>query len=86
VADAKAADFQVITLSPFGWRTEKGLPLGQDIHALTAMYPAPQMDWNACVGYSALSQRQGSTVTSIYTQAEVVDGFALTAPGRSVCI
>jgi hypothetical protein len=77
----------VFTLgTPFGWRTEKGLPLGQDIHALTAMYPAPQMDWKACVGYSALSQRRGSTVTSIYTQAEVVYGFALTAPGRSVCI
>jgi hypothetical protein len=77
----------VFTLgTPFGWHTEKGLPLGQDIHALTALYPAPQMDWKACIGYSALSQRQGSTVTSIYTQAEVVYGFALTAPGRSVCI
>jgi hypothetical protein len=77
----------VFTLgSPFGWRTEKGLPLGQDIHELTALYPAPRMDYRACIGYSALSQRQGSTVTSIYTQAEVVYGFALTAPGRPVCL
>src|SRR5438445_13141145 len=26
----------------FGWRTEKGLQLGDEIHSLTAMYPAPQ--------------------------------------------
>jgi len=77
----------VFTLgTPFGWRTEKGLQLGAEIHDLTAMYPAPQMAWKACIGYSALSQRQGSTVTSIYTQAEVVYGFALTTPGRPVCL
>ena len=77
----------VFTLgSPFGWHTEKGLPVGEDIHAMTALYPAPQMNYKACIGYSALSQRQGSAVTSIYTQAEVVYGFALTAPGRSVCL
>src|SRR5436309_6841379 len=77
----------VFTLgTPFGWRTEKGLQLGEEIHTLTAMYPATQMDWKACIGYSALSLRQGSTVTSIYTQAEVVYGFALTVPGRSVCL
>ena len=50
------------------------------------MYPAPQMDWKACIGYSALSLRRGSAVTSIYTQAENVYGFALTAPGRPICI
>jgi hypothetical protein len=77
----------VFTLgTPFGWRTEKGLQLGAEVHSLTAMYPAPQMDWKACIGYSALSLRQGSAVTSIYTQAENVYGFALTAPGRSVCL
>jgi hypothetical protein len=77
----------VFTLgTPFGWRTEKGLQLGEEIHTLTAMYPAPQMAWKACIGYSALSLRQGTTVTSIYTQAEVVYGFALTMPGRAVCI
>ena len=77
----------VFTLgTPFGWRTEKGLPLGDDIHTMTALYPAPQMAWKACIGYSALSTRNGSTVTSIYTQAEVVYGFALTVPGRSVCL
>lgn len=77
----------VFTLgTPFGWRSEKGLPLGDDVHSLTALYPAPQMAWKSCIGYSALSARRGTTVTSIYTQAEVVYGFALTVPGRSVCV
>ena len=77
----------VFTLgTPFGWRTEKGLQLGDDIHAMTALYPAPQMSWTHCIGYSALSLRRGSTVTSIFTQAENVYGFALTAPGRPVCV
>jgi len=77
----------VFTLgTPFGWRTEKGLPLGAEIHSLTELYPTPEMAYRACIGYSALSQRQGATVTSIYTQAESVYGFALTAPGRPVCL
>jgi hypothetical protein len=77
----------VFTLgTPFGWRTEKGVQLGEEIHTLNDAYRVPQMSYKACMGYSAVSLRQGSIVTSIYTQAEVVYGFALTAPGRSVCI
>src|SRR5436309_11514723 len=58
----------VFTLgTPFGWRTEKGLQLGEEIHTLTAMYPAPKMDWKGCMGSSALSLRQGSIGTSRYT-------------------
>jgi hypothetical protein len=77
----------VFTLgSPFGWRTEKGLPVGAEIHSLTAMYPTTEMAYKACTGYSAVSARKGSTVTSIYTQAENVYGFALTAPGQPVCV
>jgi hypothetical protein len=87
VFDRTSSVVAVFTLgTPFGWRTEKGLQLGAEIHSLTALYPAPQMAWTHCIGYSALSLRQGSTVTSIYTQAENVYGFALTAPGRPVCV
>ena len=50
------------------------------------MYPAPSMGYNDCIGYNALSMRQGSTVTSIYTQAENVYGFALTLAGAPVCL
>jgi len=76
----------VFTLGqPSGWRTQKGLWLGADIHLLTAKYNAPDMGYRDCVGYSALSTRQGNVVTSIYTQAESVYGFALTRRGQPVC-
>jgi hypothetical protein len=77
----------VFTLGmPPGWRTEKGLQLGAEIHSLTALYPTPQMSLRHCIGYNALSLRQDASVNSIYTQADFVYGFALTAPGRSVCM
>ena len=70
---------------PAGWHTQKGLWVGADVHSLTAKYDAPNMVYKGCVGYSALSTRTGDVVTSIYTQAESVYGFALTLPGRTVC-
>jgi len=77
----------VFTLgSPFGWRTQKGLALGADVHKLVAMYPASSMGYKGCIGFNALSTRQGETVTSIYTQAESVYGFALTMAGAPVCL
>jgi hypothetical protein len=77
----------VFTLgSPFGWRTQKGLALGADVHKLVAMYPASSMGYKVCIGFNALSTRQGETVTSIYTQAESVYGFALTMAGAPVCV
>lgn len=76
----------VFTLGqPFGWRTQKGLWVGAEIHSLTAKYDAPSMAYRACVGYSALSITRGDVVTSIYTQAESVYGFALTERGQPVC-
>jgi len=76
----------VFTLGqPFGWRTQKGLWVGADIHSLTAKYDAPNMAYRACIGYSALSTTRGEVVTSIYTQAESVYGFALTERGQPVC-
>jgi hypothetical protein len=68
-----------------GWRTQKGLWVGAEIHSLTAKYDAPSMEYRECVGYRALSMRDGDVVTSIYTQAESVYGFALTLRGQPVC-
>jgi hypothetical protein len=77
----------VFTLGqPLGWRTKEGLQLGMDVHDIVAMYDAPSMDYKACVGFSALSVRQGRVVTSILTQAEQVYGFALTVPEQTVCL
>jgi hypothetical protein len=76
----------VFTLGqPLGWRTQKGLWLGADVNSLTAKYDAPSMEFRGCMGYSALSTRAGDVVTSIYTQAESVYGFALTLRGQPVC-
>jgi len=76
----------VFTLGqPPGWRTQKGLWVGADIHSMVAKYDVPSMAYRACVGYSALSFGDGSVVTSIYTQAESVYGFALTLRGEPVC-
>ena len=87
VFDERKHVIAVFTLgSPFGWRTQKGLAVGADIHTLVAMYNAPSMGYKGCIGFSALSTRQGDTVTSIYTQAESVYGFALTLPGAPVCL
>jgi hypothetical protein len=76
----------VFTLGqPLGWHTQRGLWLGADVHTLTADYDAPSMAYRDCVGYNALSVRRGDVVTSIYTQAEEVYGFALTQRGEPIC-
>jgi hypothetical protein len=84
--DAAGRAVAVFTLGqPLGWRTQKGLWVGAEIHSLTAKYDAPGMDYKPCIGYSALSFTRGDVVTSIYTQAESVYGFALTQRGQPVC-
>ena len=67
---------------PFGWRTAGGLRVGTRI---TSAHGAAGMDHQDCAGYAALSRSDGDTVTSIYTHAGSVYGFALTLPGHSVC-
>jgi hypothetical protein len=84
--DAASRAVAVFTLGqPLGWRTQKGLWVGTEIHGLTAKYDTPSMSYKACIGYSALSVTEGDVVTSIYTQAESVYGFALTQRGQPVC-
>jgi hypothetical protein len=74
----------VFTLgSPLGWRTTKGLAVGDDSDTVDDVYG--RLTWHRCLGYGALSMRRGSVVTSIYTEGEKVYGFALTRPGEPVC-
>jgi hypothetical protein len=74
----------VFTLgSPTGWRTAEGLRMGEQIDQVTRIYG--QVGWHACIGYGAMSMRNGNTVTSIYTTGEAVYGFAITAPAESIC-
>jgi len=84
--DAAGRAVALFTLGqPLGWHTQSGLWLGAEIHTLTAKYDAPSMGYRDCIGYVALSTQAGDVVTSIYTQAETVYGFALTQRGQPVC-
>ena len=67
---------------PFGWRTAGGLWVGAK---LTAEHGIATMDHEDCADYDALSRRKGDVVTSIYTHAGAVYGFALTLPSQPVC-
>jgi hypothetical protein len=67
---------------PFGWRTEGGLSVGAKI---STKHGAATMDQAKCTGYDALSRREGDVVTTIYTHAGSVYGFALTVPSQPVC-
>jgi len=69
--------------SPVGWHTAEGLLMGQQINAVTQLYG--QVLWHVCIGYGAMSMRNGNTVTSIYTTGEAVYGFAITALNEPIC-
>lgn len=74
----------VFTLGvPRGWRTTRGLRLGDPAERIEALYGT--LPWSRCIGYGALSIRRPGGVASIYTYGESVYGFALTLPGEPVC-
>lgn len=74
----------VFTLGvPRGWRTTRGVVLGQPAEKVEAVYG--RLPWSRCLGYGALSIRTGRTVSSIFTFGESIYGFALTAHGEPVC-
>jgi hypothetical protein len=74
----------VFTLGlPRGWRTTKGVVLGDPAEKVQAVYG--RLAWRRCIGYGALTMRSAGVVSSIYTYGESVYGFALTRPGEPVC-
>jgi len=74
----------VFTLGvPRGWRTSKGVALGDPADKVLRVYGA--LPWSRCIGYGAVSFRRPGVVSSIYTFGESVYGFALTAPTEPVC-
>jgi hypothetical protein len=74
----------VFTLgSPEGWKTSKGLKMGDVISQVYDFY-----DTNIttkCIGYDAISFRTGKVTTSFYSSSGYVYGFALTAPSQPIC-
>jgi hypothetical protein len=68
---------------PQGWRTSRGVAVGENAARITAVYgPLPRTD---CGLYSALTLRRGRTVTVFYVLGEQVWGFALSRKGVPLC-
>jgi hypothetical protein len=73
----------VFTLgSPAGWG-EKGLMMGDPISNVYAVFSATAN--KQCIGYTALTVREGAATTSFYSASGVVYGYALTAPSEPTC-
>lgn len=69
--------------SPAGWKTDKGLNMGDPISNIYSYYG--QTGTTRCIGFDALTVRIGTSTTAFYSAAGVVYGFALIGPGQSVC-
>ena len=67
-----------------GWKTNAGLKMGDPISTIYSVYPAAAI-YTKCIGFEALSMKNGKTTSSFYTASGVVYGFALTAPTEKVC-
>jgi hypothetical protein len=68
---------------PLGWRTSRGVSLGENAARVTAVYgPLPRA---SCGTYDALTLTRGQTVTSFYVLDEQLWGFGLSRRGLSAC-
>ena len=74
----------VFTLyQPSGWRTIRGLELGDSVVRVTSLYGA--LVRRECGGYAALELPRGGTTTAFYIVDDRVWGFGLSARGVPVC-
>jgi hypothetical protein len=69
--------------SPDGWRTERGLRLGESPARATELY-GPLLPVE-CGTYRALTLRSARAVTAFYVLDERIWGFGLLRPGAPVC-
>jgi hypothetical protein len=69
--------------SPPGWRTSKGLRLGDDAARVTALYGA--LLRTDCSGYYALAIRSARSVTAFYVVGAKLWAFALLLPSVPIC-
>ena len=73
----------VFTLgSPAGWG-EKGLMMGDPISNVYNVFSATGD--KQCIGYTALTVREGNATMSFYSASGVVYGYALTAASEPTC-
>jgi hypothetical protein len=69
--------------SPPGWRTSRGLQVGDPAARIAGLYgPLLRM---SCGTYSVSTLRSGRTTTAFYVVDEQVWGFGLSRPGQQVC-
>jgi hypothetical protein len=74
----------VFTLwSPKGWRTSRGLRLGDSAARVTALYGA--MNRAECGSYEALLLPRGRVVSAFYVAGDRLWAFALLRPPSSPC-
>ena len=69
--------------SPAGWRTDKGLFMGDPISNVYSYFGTTGT--TRCIGFDALTVRLGNSVTAFYSAAGVIYGFAIVAQSLSVC-
>jgi hypothetical protein len=77
-----AASFFTIW-SPPGWRTDKGLTVGDPTTRITQLYGVLHL--TECGAYEALVIRRGRVDTQIYVYKEKVWGFGLSPAGAPPC-
>jgi hypothetical protein len=69
--------------SPAGWRTDKGLYMGDPIANVYQYYSSTGT--TRCIGFDAITAKTGKSVTAFYSAAGVIYGFAMVIPGMTVC-
>ena len=69
--------------APSGWRTTKGLLIGDLEARVTELYGA--LPRTSCNGYDALTLHAKRAVTAIYIRTGTVWGFAVMRPTEPVC-
>jgi hypothetical protein len=69
--------------APKGWRTDRGLKIGDDALRATTLYRG--LVRITCGTYYALTLNRASAVTSVYVHDEKVWGFGLSRPREPVC-
>jgi hypothetical protein len=69
--------------SPAGWRTDKGLFMGDPISNVYNYFGTTGT--TRCIGFDALTVRLGNSTTAFYSAAGVIYGFAIVAGNLSVC-
>ena len=69
--------------APKGWRTDRGLKIGDDASRATTLHRG--LIRITCGTYYALTLNGANAVTSIYVHDEKVWGFGLSRPREPVC-